>query len=89
MDHVTKIEQALERFDTAIKQLEVSMAAYHSRGSDLEKVRGEADALKAERKKIMAELDEVRARADELSEANRQAVKRISMAMQRIESVAR
>jgi FtsZ-binding cell division protein ZapB len=43
--------------------------------------------LKEDRAKLANELDEVRARAEELAEANRQAARRIDLAMARVRTV--
>lgn len=81
------IEEALERFESALRQLEGSMVRWHEREQALEQARGEAEALRQDRSRMAQELDEVRARANELMEASRGAARHVEGAMSRIRAV--
>jgi len=81
------IEEALERFESALRQLEGSMVRWHEREQALDQLRGEADALRQDRSRMAQELDEVRAKASELAEASRQAARHVGSAATRIRGV--
>ena len=87
MSEASKVDQALGRFEKALHQLETSLVKVHEKGSQLATSKGEAEALRAEREKLVKELDAVRAKAEDLADVNRQAVKRVDHAMVRIRKV--
>ncbi len=87
MSEASKVEQAISRFETALHKLETSMVKIHEKGSQLTTSQGEADALRAEQKKLSEELNAVRGKAEELADVNRRAVSRVDSAMTRINKV--
>lgn len=87
MTQVQNIEEALDRFEAALRQLEASMVRWHEREASLDQARHEADALRADRSRMADELDAVRAKASELAEAGRQAARHVDSAMARIRNV--
>ena len=63
------------------------MAQAGEREATLAGARGEAEALRQDRARLAEELDQVRAKASELDEANREAQRRVDLAMSRIRKV--
>lgn len=87
MAQVARIEEALDRFEVALRQLEASMVHWHEREAALDQMRGEADALRQDRSRMAHELSEVRSKASELAEASRKAAEHVGSAMTRIRGV--
>jgi predicted nuclease with TOPRIM domain len=87
MASTPQLDQAIEHFEQAMRQLEVAWAQSEQNQDTIQKLNGETAALKEDRAKLAGELDEVRARAEELAEANRQAARRIELAMARVRTV--
>ncbi len=87
MAEESRIIGSLDRFEAALRRLEASMAHAGEREASLAAAKGEADALRQDRARLADELDQVRAKASELDEANRQAQRRVELAMSRIRKV--
>jgi FtsZ-binding cell division protein ZapB len=83
----SRISGALDRFEGALRRLEAAMAQAGERETTLAGARGEAEALRQDRARLAEELDQVRAKASELDEVNRQAQRRVDLAMSRIRKV--
>jgi hypothetical protein len=87
MAQAGKIEEALGRFETALRQLEAGMVRWHEQDSMLDRLRGECEALRQDRVRLSRELEEVRTRASELAAASREAAGHVGSAMTRIRGV--
>ena len=87
MAQESRMDGALERFEAALRRLEAAMAQAGERETVLSSAQGEAEALRQDRARLAEELDQVRGKASELGEANRQAQRRVDMAMARIRKV--
>lgn len=87
MASAPKLNKAIEQFEQAMRQLEAAWAQAEQNKDTVSKMEGEAVAMKEDRAKLASELDEVRAKAEELAEANRQAARRIDLAMARVRTV--
>ncbi len=83
----SRIIGALDRFEAALRRLEAAMAQAGEREMALASSKGEAEALRQDRARLAEELDQVRGKASELDEANRQAQRRVDLAMTRIRKV--
>ena len=84
MAEVSKVDDALDRFEAALKRLETAVRRAHEGGSFLPP---ETDELLKERERLAQEISAVRTRANELAERNRNAASKIDSAMARIKSV--
>jgi chromosome segregation ATPase len=87
MSNISRIGEALGRFETALNTLETSMVRCHEKDSALGQLEGEAQALRKDRTRLVQELNEVRGKASELAKASQDAAKRIESAMARIRGV--
>ena len=87
MAEASKVEQALDRFEAAMRNMEAAMVRVQEREAAVETAKGEAHALREDRARLTRELDEVRAKASELADANAQASRRIDLAMARVKTV--
>ncbi len=87
MSETPGLEEALSRFERAIDMIEEALSRARQGDGQLEKLSGEAVALREDRARLVEELDQVRTNADKLMEANAQAEVRINSAMDRIKSV--
>ena len=87
MADTQKLDEAFERFETALRQFEAAMGVkreMEKRAADLET---EAEALRRDRSKLAHELDLVRSKAGELVDTSKQAAGKIDAAMSRIRAV--
>jgi FtsZ-binding cell division protein ZapB len=84
MAEVSKIDEALDRFEAALKRLEAAVRRAHEGGSFLPP---ETQELLREREQLVEEMSAVRVRANEFAERNRNAASEIDSAMARIKSV--
>jgi FtsZ-binding cell division protein ZapB len=84
MAEVSKIDEALDRFEAALKRLEAAVRRAHEGGSFLPP---ETQELLREREQLVQEMSAVRVRANEFAERNRNAASKIDSAMARIKSV--
>ena len=66
MADLTKIDHAFDRFEAALRRVEVAMLCSQERDARAKLVAGEADALRHDRSRLAQELDEVRSKASEL-----------------------
>jgi DNA anti-recombination protein RmuC len=87
MADLTKIDHAFDRFEAALRRVEVAMLRSQERDARAKLVAGEADALRHDRSRLAQELDDVRSKASELVGTNKQAVNKIDTAMSRIRAV--
>jgi DNA anti-recombination protein RmuC len=87
MADLSKLENALDRFEAALRRIEVAMVRSHERDQKAKLVAGEADALRHDRSRLAQELDDVRSKASELIGNNKEAVNKIDAAMSRIRAV--
>jgi DNA anti-recombination protein RmuC len=87
MADLSKLENALDRFEAALRRIEVAMVRRQERDQKAKLVAGEADALRHDRSRLAQELDDVRSKASELIGTNKQAVNKIDAAMSRIRAV--
>jgi hypothetical protein len=84
MADATKVDEALQRFEAALRRLESVAMRVQDIGSG-----PVADSVTAldERELLVQEIKEVRAKANELAERNRNAASKIDSAMAKIKSV--
>jgi Domain of unknown function (DUF4164) len=84
MAEATKVDEALQRFEAALRRLESVAMRVQDIGSA-----PTADSLSAldDRELLAQEIKEVRAKANELAERNRNAASKIDSAMAKIKSV--
>ena len=87
MASTPQLDQALQNFEQAMRQLEAAWSQSERNQGTIDNLSAEASTLKEDRAKLAGELDEVRSRAEELAEANRQAARRIELAMARVRTV--
>ena len=87
MSDTVSVELALERFETAIQQLEAAMATVDEKSRQVADSTAEADSLRESKERLQRELEEVKARSRVLADQNRLALKRIDQAMARIRRV--
>jgi len=87
MADLTKLESAFDRFEAALRRIEVAMVRSQERDQRAKVVAGEADALRHDRSRLAQELDDVRSKASELIGNNKDAVNKIDAAMSRIRAV--
>ena len=87
MASTSQLDKAIANFEQAMRQLEAAWAQSEQNQGKITKLNTEASALKEDRARLAGELDEVRARAEELTEASRQAARRIELAMARVRTV--
>lgn len=83
----SELDKAIAQFEQAMRQLEAAWAQAEQNQGKITKLNTEASALKDDRARLAGELDEVRAKAEELTEASRQAARRIELAMARVRTV--
>lgn len=82
-----RLDEAFERFEAALRQLEAAMGNQHEIEQRAETLAGEAEALRRDRSKLAHELDLVRTKAGELVDTSKQAAGKIDAAMSRIRAV--
>ncbi len=83
----SELDKAIAHFEQAMRQLEAAWAQAEQNQGKITKLNTETSALKDDRARLAGELDEVRAKAEELTEASRQAARRIELAMARVRTV--
>ena len=87
MAEQVKLIDAIDRFDSALRQFEAAAARAEEQRHKSESVKGEAEALRQDRKRLEGELDQVRTKAFELVDTSKKAVGKIDAAMSRIRAV--
>lgn len=87
MSDTASVDVALERFESAMQQLEAAMAAVEEKSRAALAVTADADSLRESKERLQRELEEVKARSRVLADQNRLALKRIDQAMARIRRV--
>lgn len=87
MSDTADVEEALDRFETALKQLEAAMENIDEQSKRASAATAEVDALREGKERLQRELEEVKARSRVLADQNRLALKRIDQAMARIRRV--
>ena len=87
MAQMPKLEEALDRFDSAVRAVEVSIVKAREAGRASSVSDGEAHAMREDRARLASELDDVRGNANRLMDNNHKAAEKISSAMSRIKSV--
>ena len=84
MAEVSKVDEALDCFEAALKRLEGAVRRAHEGGS---LPPPETKELLEEREQLAQEIGKLRVKASELAERNRNAASKIDSAMARIKSV--
>ena len=87
MIETRKLDQAVDRFEAALRQFEAALARQQDQLRRNEVMKGEAEALRLDRSRLAQELDEVRSKASDLVGTNREAVGKIDTAMSRLRAV--
>jgi hypothetical protein len=87
MAYQSKVDEALARFEAALRLFEV--AVQRAGESRLESIstRAEAEALRDDRARLAGEIHAVRSKASDLADKNRQATAKLDSAMAKIRSV--
>lgn len=83
----SKIEEALERLDDALRSFEVAVVRAAESGQRNETLQREVAALSEDRSRLAAELDEARAEASTQAEINAQVAARVDGVMQNIRTL--
>ena len=78
----SKVDEALSRFEAALRRLETALVQANENG-----LPQDAAALLDDRDQLAREISDVRAKATELAERNRNAASRIDSAMAKIKLV--
>jgi chromosome segregation ATPase len=84
MAEVSKVDEALARFEAALRRLEAAIMRADENGHERSP---DAASLLDEREQLAHEISEVRAKANELAERNRNAASKIDSAMAKIKLV--
>ena len=87
MADTQKLDEAFERFETALRQFEAAMGVKVETERRAAVLESEAEALRRDRSKLAHELDLVRSKAGELVDTSKQAAGKIDAAMSRIRAV--
>ena len=87
MADTQKLDEAFERFETALRQFEAAMGVRVETERRAAVLESEAEALRRDRSKLAHELDLVRSKAGELVDTSKQAAGKIDAAMSRIRAV--
>jgi len=87
MTETHKLDEAFERFETALRQFEAAVSKKQEAAKRAEVLETEAEALRRDRSKLAHELDLVRTKAGELVDTSKQAAGKIDAAMSRIRAV--
>jgi hypothetical protein len=82
-----RLNDAIGRFDTALRQFEAALVRSDEDRRRTDTVKGEAEALRQDRRRLEGELDQVRTKAFELVDTSKKAVGKIDAAMSRIRAV--
>ena len=80
----SKVDEALSRFEAALRRLETVIVQANENGAGLPQ---DAAALLEDRDQLAREISDVRAKATELADRNRNAASRIDSAMAKIKLV--
>jgi folate-dependent tRNA-U54 methylase TrmFO/GidA len=78
----SKLDEALARFEAALRRLETAIVEANENGAG-----PDAAALLNDREQLAREIGDVRAKASELAERNRNAASKIDSAMAKIKLV--
>jgi hypothetical protein len=84
MAEISKVDEALVRFEAALRRLETAVMRVQENDSDLPLT---ATSLLDDREQLAQEISDVRAKANELAERNRNAASKIDSAMAKIKLV--
>lgn len=87
MANNSKLDEAFERFERSLRQLEATLLRRLEGDNALKASAAEADALRRDRSRLAHELDQIRSKATDLVNTNKTAVGKIDAAMSRIRSV--
>ena len=83
----TRVEEALSRFESAMRTFEGTIVQVRQQSENNTNVEAEAAALRDDRSRMAAELDRTKAQMSELSVNNAEAEKRIADAITAIQKV--
>ncbi len=83
----SKIDEALARFEAALRQFESVAQRVHNQLPAGSESAAERQSLLEDQKRLEREISEVRAKASDLAERNRSAATRIDSAMAKIKYV--
>jgi hypothetical protein len=87
MADLSKVDEALERFENAMRRLEAAVARADENRQESLGTRAEAEALRDDRARLAGEVHAVRSKADDLADRHRQAATKLDTAMAKIRSV--
>ncbi|NJM30018.1 MAG: DUF4164 family protein [Rhizobiales bacterium] len=82
-----KLDEALDRFEGALRAFEGALARRTDGLKQASNLAGETAQLRLDRTRLAAEIEQMKAKAAELVDANQGAVGRIDTAMSRIRAV--
>jgi predicted nuclease with TOPRIM domain len=87
MADTEKLDEAFQRFEAALRQIEGAIGLTGESRSRLAQLEGEMDQLRRDRMRLAHELDLVRNKASELVATSKNAAGKIDAAMSRIRAV--
>ncbi len=87
MADLSKVDEALARFENAMRLFEAAVARSDETRQESLGTRAEAEALRDDRARLAGEVHDVRSKAAELADRHRQATARLDTAMAKIRSV--
>lgn len=87
MADTEKLDEAFQRFETALGQFEAVILRKVEDQKRMESLEGETETLRRDRTRLAHELDLVRTKAGELVDTSKNAAGKIDAAMSRIRAV--
>jgi hypothetical protein len=82
-----KIDEALARFEAALRSVEAAVKRAGENHREAMTTHAEAEALRDDRARLAGEIHDVRSKAADLADKHRQATARIDTAMEKIRAV--
>ncbi len=87
MAEIQKLDEALQRFEAALRGIEEAIASRAAGEKRYEALESETEVLRRDRTRLAHELDLVRNKATELVDTSKNAAGKIDAAMSRIRAV--
>ncbi len=87
MADTQKLDEAFQRFETALRQIEDAIVLKVNGQKRVETLESETETLRRDRVRLAHELDLVRSKATELVNTSKNAAGKIDVAMSRIRAV--
>lgn len=87
MAGIEKLDEAFQRFETALRRFEEAVGNMGGGKNRLAELESEAESLRKDKTRLSHELDLVRSKAGELADTSKNAAGKIDAAMSRIRAV--